>query len=129
MNRREFMAGVGFGVAAIAVPVQSQTIARVKALMFDTFGTVVDWRGSIIQEGKAWNKERGVSIDWASFADRWRAGVVQEMTKVRENRIPWTNLDILLGVVLDDLLKEFRIDGLSQEEKESWNRVWCRLNP
>lgn len=123
------MAGIGFGVVAMAVPMHGQTIAGVKALMFDTFGTVVDWRGSIIEEGLAWNRERGISIDWASFADRWRAGVAPEMTKVREGRLPWINLDILLGRVLDNLLKEFRIEGLSPEERNNWNRVWCRLNP
>jgi hypothetical protein len=50
----------------------------VKALVFDTFGTVVDWRGSLVQEGRAWEKPRGISVDWAPFADRWRAGYAPE---------------------------------------------------
>ena len=50
-----------------------------KALVFDTFGTVVDWRGSIIEEGKTWSKTKGLEIDWASFADRWRAGYAPSM--------------------------------------------------
>ena len=56
---------------------------QVKALVFDTFGTLVDWRGSIIAEGAAWGKSKGLQIDWARFADRWRAGYAPAMDKVR----------------------------------------------
>lgn len=100
-----------------------------KALMFDTFGTVVDWRGSIIEEGKVWSKTKGLSIDWARFADRWRAGYAPSMAKVRSGELPWTKLDVLHRMILDELLKEFQITGLSEEEKDHWNRVWHRLKP
>ncbi len=101
----------------------------VKALVFDTFGTVVDWRGSIIAEGQAWEKTKGLIIDWARFADRWRAGYAPSMEKVRRGEMPWTNLDHLHRVLLDELLVEFQIDGLTEEEKDHWNRVWHRLHP
>jgi 2-haloacid dehalogenase len=101
----------------------------VKALVFDTFGTVVDWRGSIIEEGKSWGKSKGISIDWARFADRWRAGYAPAMDRVRRGEMPWTNLDHLHRALLEDLLKEFHIEGLSEEEMDRWNRVWHRLNP
>src|SRR5690242_15978956 len=65
-------------------------IMGVKAMVFDTFGTVVDWRGSIIEEGNAWGKAKGLSIDWAAFADRWRAGYGPSMDKVRKGQVPWT---------------------------------------
>ena len=53
----------------------------VKALTFDVFGTVVDWRGSIIREGTQWGQIKGLQVDWAEFADRWRAGTVRRWTK------------------------------------------------
>jgi 2-haloacid dehalogenase len=109
-----------------------QTAARVppvKALVFDTFGTIVDWRGSIIEEGAVWGKAKGIKIDWGHFADRWRAGYGPAMAKVRSGELPWTKLDALHRMILDDILKEFNITGLTEEEKEDWTRVWHRLKP
>jgi 2-haloacid dehalogenase len=103
--------------------------AGVKALVFDTFGTVVDWRGSIIAEGAAWGQAKGLSIDWARFADGWRNGYAPAMEKVRKGELPWTKLDDLHRRLLDDLLQEFKITGLTEEEKDDWNRVWHRLKP
>lgn len=101
----------------------------VKALVFDVFGTVVDWRGSIIREGEAWGKTKGIAVDWADFADRWRAGYAPSMNKVRKGEMPWTKLDALHRALLDQLLKDFGIMGLSEEEKDHWNSVWHRLKP
>jgi len=101
----------------------------VKALAFDVFGTVVDWRGSIIREGAEWAARKGLRVDWAKFADRWRAGYSPAMDKVRKGTLPWTNLDGLHRMILDELLPEFQIEGFSEEEKESWNQVWHRLTP
>ena len=98
---------------------------KVKALLFDVFGTVVDWRGSLIAEGLEWNRE----VDWAQFADRWRAGYKPAMEKVRSGKMTWANLDSLHRLILDEVLKEFGIAGLSEEEKERWNRVWHSLKP
>jgi 2-haloacid dehalogenase len=104
-------------------------VRGVQALVFDTFGTVVDWRGSIIAEGGAWSQAKGLSIDWARFADRWRNGYAPAMEKVRKGELPWTKLDALHRMLLDDLLREFEIKGLTEEEKDHWNRVWHRLKP
>jgi 2-haloacid dehalogenase len=132
MKRREFFASVGLGAAAVSLRAQSgrgNAGVKAKALIFDTFGTVVDWRGSIIEEGTRWGKAKGLSVDWAMFADRWRAGYQPAMDKVRRGELPWTNLDGLHRMLLEDLLKEFRIEGLSEEEKDDWNLVWHRLKP
>ena len=96
-----------------------------KALLFDVFGTVVDWRGSIIAEGASWKRP----VDWARFADRWRAGYAPSMNRVRSGELPWTKLDDLHRMVLEQLLQEFQIIGLSEAEKDYWNRVWHRLTP
>ena len=99
----------------------------VKALVFDVFGTVVDWRGSIVREGEQWGREKNLQIDWGKFADRWRAGYGPSMEKVRKGELPWTKLDALHRMILDQLLVEFHITGLTEEEKERWTNVWHRL--
>jgi len=101
----------------------------VKALVFDVFGTVVDWRGSIVREGEQWGREKNLQIDWGKFADRWRAGYGPSMEKVRKGELPWTKLDALHRTLLDQLLVEFNITGLTEEEKEHWTNVWHRLTP
>src|SRR5262249_43983015 len=101
-----------------------------KALVFDTFGTVVDWRGSIIEEGKAWGKTKGFEIDWASFAHHWRAGYAPSMEKLRKGELPGAKLDDLHRMILDELLMEFRmIPKLTESDKDHLNRVWHRLKP
>jgi 2-haloacid dehalogenase len=102
---------------------------NVKALVFDVFGTVVDWRASVIAEGMTWGREKGLNIDWAEFTDRWRFGYQPAMQKVHTGKLPWTRLDDLHRIILDELLEHFHITGLSEEEKRSWSHVWRRLKP
>lgn len=101
----------------------------VKALVFDVFGTVVDYRSTIIDEGEVWNKQKGLSVDWAAFADAWRGHYQPSMKRVMTGELPWTNLDHLHRVILDELLTEFHVKGLTEEEKVYLNRVWHRLQP
>ena len=130
MDRRELLKASGVGAAAMFLSAAKGAVSPApKALVFDTFGTVVDWRGSIIEEGAAWGKTKGVKIDWAAFADKWRDGYGPSMNKVRKGELPWTKLDDLHRMLLENLLKEFHIDGLTEEEKDHWNRVWHRLKP
>lgn len=117
------------GINAARAQDSVRPVASVKALVFDTFGTVADWRGSIVDEGRAWGKTKGISVDWARFADRWRVGYAPSMNKVRNGELPWTNIDQLHRMLLEDLLKEFHIEGLSEQEIDHWNRVWHRLKP
>ena len=104
-------------------------LAQVKALTFDVFGTVVDWRSTIIREGRALGARRGLQVDWEAFADAWRAGYGPSMNRVRQGERPWTNIDGLHRLILDELLVRFGIEGLSEAEKDDLNRVWHRLEP
>jgi 2-haloacid dehalogenase len=104
-------------------------MVSVKALVFDVFGTVVDWRSSVIAECTARGKAKHLTIDWAEFADRWRQGYQPAMHRVRKGEVPWTRLDDLHRMILDDLLVQFEIEGLSAEEKVAWSHVWRRLAP
>jgi 2-haloacid dehalogenase len=100
-----------------------------RALVFDVFGTAVDWRGSIIAEGAAWNKSHHAAIDWPRFADAWRARYQPSLDLVRRGDRQWTKLDTLHRESLDELLTEFGISALPEHEKDHWNRVWHRLIP
>ena len=104
-------------------------IPDVKALIFDVFGTVVDWRGSIIAQAAAFGKARGIERDWAAFADTWRSKYRPFMDKVRTGELPWTNLDALHRMALEEVLAEFEIDGLDDAEKAEVNFFWHRLRP
>jgi 2-haloacid dehalogenase len=101
----------------------------VHALIFDVFGTVVDWRGSIIAEGAAWDRAHGTAIDWPAFADAWRGRYAPSMDRVRRGELPWTNLDGLHRQSLAALLPDFGFPPLTDAEQDDLNRIWHRLNP
>lgn len=104
-------------------------LSPVKALTFDVFGTVVDWRTSIIREGRKLGERKGIDVDWENFVDAWRGLYQPAMSKVREGKRPWTKLDDLHRESLERLLAEYRIEGLNAEEIEDFNRAWHRLDP
>ena len=105
------------------------SLKEVKALVFDVFGTAVDWRGSIIAEGRALGRAHGVKVDWEAFADAWRAGYAPAMDRVRRGELPWASIDVLHRMILAQVLANFGIDGLTEDEKDEFNRVWHRLKP
>ena len=102
---------------------------RVEALLFDVFGTVVDWRGSIIDDLARFGADKGLTVDWAAFADDWRALYQPAMDEVRSGRRAWTVLDVLHRESLDKLIAKYSIAGLSEADKDHVNRVWHRLKP
>ncbi len=102
---------------------------QIQALLFDVFGTVVDWRTSIIDEGRVINQQQGLEVDWAEFADAWRAMYQPSMEKVRTGKRPWTILDHLHRESLDKLLIDYGISNWSEEQIEYLNRAWHRLKP
>ncbi|HEY8070138.1 MAG TPA: haloacid dehalogenase type II [Burkholderiales bacterium] len=101
----------------------------IRALIFDVFGTVVDWRGSIIRECRALGRRKKLAVDWDAFADAWRAGYRPAMARVRSGELPWMNIDQLHRMILDELLARFAIEGLTEDEIDHLNRVWHRLDP
>ncbi len=105
------------------------TTTEVRALVFDVFGTVVDYRGTIIREGEQLNREKGLQVDWATFSDEWRGQYRPNMQRVMRQELPWTNLDGLHRMALDESLKKFGVTSLSEDEKIHLNKVWHRLQP
>ena len=105
------------------------TDSPLKILAFDVFGTVVDWRSSVIAEVEQLAKAKGLDLDCAAFADAWRGIYRPYMDKVQNGELPWTKLDDLHRLMLAETLKKFAIQNLSDDEKEHLNRVWHRLKP
>ncbi|MEM7404822.1 MAG: haloacid dehalogenase type II [Pseudomonadota bacterium] len=100
-----------------------------KALVFDVFGTVVDWRGSIAREGEAVWRARGVDVDWAAFADAWRGLYQPSMERVRSGDRGFVKLDELHRENLDQVLADFGVTALDEASKQDLNRIWHRLDP
>ncbi len=102
-----------------------------KAVVFDVFGTCVDWRGSIIAEGRTINALRGWNIDWEGLVDAWRGAYQPNMHKVRKGALPWTNLDALHLMALKGLLPAY-LNGTSKSALKAAdlahiNTMWHRL--
>ena len=95
--------------------VPASPLPSVKALVFDTFGTVVDWRSSVAKEIEDLAARKGFTVDGAKFADAWRGGYGPSMNSVRTGELPWTRLDDLHRMILDRILVEFKITGLSRQ--------------
>lgn len=100
----------------------------VRALVFDVFGTLVDWRGSIAREARELLAPRGVAIDWLAFADAWRAQYQPAMEEVRSGKIPFSKLDVLHRRNLEVVLKEFGIRDLDEATRVQLNLAWHRLD-
>jgi 2-haloacid dehalogenase len=102
---------------------------RPKALAFDVFGTVVDWRSSIFRELEDFGRTRGIDQDWPAFADKWRGGYAPAMERVRSGELPWTRIDDLHRIILEDLLVAAGITSITDEDADHLNRAWHRLDP
>lgn len=130
------MSGVDLGAGRNSHFPESQSsrkadpqFASVKALVFDVFGTVVDWRSSVAKEVEDLARRKGLTVDGAKFADAWRGGYGPSMNRVRTGELPWTRLDDLHRMILDKILVDFKITGLTEAETDTLNRAWHRLRP
>lgn len=101
----------------------------VKALLFDVFGTVVDWRSSTIAELTAFGEKKGLKADWVRMADEWRGLYQPSMDEVRTGRRPWTILDVLHGESLDKLIASHGLKGITPDDRDHLVRIWHRLKP
>ncbi len=102
--------------------------AGVRALLFDVFGTVVDWRTGVAREAKRILNPLGFEIDWLAFADEWRAGYQPSVEEVRKGKIPYVRLDVLHRGVLDRIKGKYGLDGLDEDTLADLNLAWHRLD-
>lgn len=101
------------------------TLPAPRILVFDVFGTVVDWHGSIVAEMARLHPD----VDGDAFARAWREGYQPAMQRVRSGELGWTRLDELHRLILEDILPRFGLSHLPDNERQALNRVWHRLNP
>jgi 2-haloacid dehalogenase len=100
----------------------------VKALFFDVFGTLVDWRGSIAREAEALFQTKGANVDYFAFAEAWRGEYQGALEQVRAGHIAFCKLDILHRRNLDRTLERFAVGNLTADEKCNLNLAWHRLD-
>src|SRR6516162_5426438 len=111
MRRREFLQ------SAAALIVAQPMTTTVRALVFDVFGTVVDWRSSVARDVAALAMRKAFTVDAAKFADAWRAGYGPSMNRVRTGELPWTKLDDLHRMTLDRIVGDFGLSSLTEAER------------
>ena len=102
--------------------------ANIKAIFFDVFGTLVDWRSSIAHEAQDILGPLGYALDWPAFADTWRAEYQPAMEEVRAGRIPFCKLDVLHMHNLEQILPRLKVNGLDAAIKQKLNHAWHRLD-
>ena len=108
----------------------SSRVSAVKALVFDVFGTVVDWRTSLIADFTQWGNKRGIRADWAGLVDAWRAAYMPSMDEVRKHpERGYLALDALHRQSLEKLVAQFAIAGLSDDDLAYMTLGWHRLKP
>lgn len=100
----------------------------VKALFFDVFGTLVDWRTSVAREAEHVLAPLGHALDWYAFADAWRGEYQPAMDEVRSGRIPFCKLDVLHRHNLERILPRFGVSGLAEPAMQTLNLAWHRLD-
>lgn len=98
-------------------------------MLFDVFGTVVDWRSSVIRELEAFGAARGIGGDWSAVADDWRGRYQPAMEEVRAGSRPWVVLDLLHRESLDQVWAAHGLPSVDSGELDLLNRAWHRLDP
>ena len=103
-------------------------IPGVRALFFDVFGSLVDWRSSVAREAEHILYPLGYRLDWLAFADAWRGEYQPGMEEVRAGRIPFSKLDVLHRRNLERFMPRFGLSGLSEDTMRELNLAWHRLD-
>jgi 2-haloacid dehalogenase len=117
-----------FPTKALAQPKPGATADGVKALVYDVFGTCVDWRTGVARDAERILKPLGHKLDWLAFADAWRALYNPSMEEVRSGREPFVKLDVLHRRMLDKIRPKFGLEKLEKKVADDLNLAWHRLD-
>jgi 2-haloacid dehalogenase len=101
----------------------------VRAVLFDTFGTVMDWRTSILEDFRAFGQRHRLNVDWEALVDEWKTAYRPGMEAVRSGEWPWTRVDAIYRTKLDEILPNYGLGTLSESDRVHLNRAWHRLKP
>jgi 2-haloacid dehalogenase len=102
---------------------------EINAILFDVFGTLVDWRGSLIRDFTSWSTKRGRTVNWPGLVDAWRAAYVPSMDRVRTGASAWANLDALHRESLQQIGPQFGLPDISDSDRDYLVHGWHRLDP
>ncbi len=100
----------------------------IKALVFDVFGTVVDWRTSVSRQAAQFGAKHGISADWNQFADDWRAGYHTGMARVNSGEDEWKIVDQIHRERLGVILEQYGFPPIAEDELAEFNKAWHRLD-
>src|ERR1700686_2021254 len=120
--------GLFAGSRARAQGAAGQPMPEVKALVFDTFGTVVDCRNGVAREAERLLKPMGYDIDWLAFAEVWRKEYAPSMEEVRSGQRPFVKLDILHRENLDRILPRFKLEKIDEPTRAGLNLACPKLD-
>jgi 2-haloacid dehalogenase len=142
MNRREWFRRSGAAGGAVVLtwlmPPPACGQARAPSpedesgfdvLLFDVFGTVVEWRTSLTRRFERFGRTRGLAADWGALVARWQAGYMPSLEAVRGGRRPFVDLEVLRRETLDRLLPDFGLGALDDADRGRMVRGWRRLDP
>jgi 2-haloacid dehalogenase len=104
-------------------------LQNVKALLFDTWGTLVDWRSSILGELQTLGRQKGLALDWEGFLTEWHNAYGPAKEQVNSGKRPWTTIEAFYREALDALLAKHKVSGLTEQEIAWLNRAWTRTRP
>ena len=139
-DRRQFIRSIStFAVAGvfaggiasrsrIAAAATGTAPSGVKALVFDVFGTVVDWRGGVARESKKILQPLGYELDWLAFADAWRAEYQPGMEEIRSGRKPFSRLDVVHRGMLERIRPKFGLEKVDEATLSELNLAWHKLD-
>jgi 2-haloacid dehalogenase len=99
-----------------------------KALFFDVFGTLVDWRTGVARESRSILEPLGHSLDWLEFSTAWRAEYQPAMEEVRSGRVPFSRLDVIHRRMLERIIPRFKLEGLAEDTRRELVLAWHRLD-
>ena len=120
------------GAARVSLAAQptpgEEKMQNVKALFFDVFGTLVDWRSGVARESQRVLEPLGHKLDWIAFADAWRAQYQPSMEEVRSGRLAFSKLDIIHRRMLDLIRPRFGLENLDEPTMRELNLAWHRLD-
>jgi 2-haloacid dehalogenase len=102
---------------------------QIRALLFDTYGTVVDWRSSVLDEMRALGQRHRVTADWERFLEDWKRAYRPGMDRVNRGESPWVSVETIYRRRLDEILPVHGLAGLPEDDVEHLTRAWWRLRP
>ena len=125
-----FLCGTGlvYSSPALAQHETGNAVDSVKALVFDVFGTLVDWRTCVARESRMILEPLGYKLDWIAFANAWRAEYQPGMEEIRAGRKPFSRLDVVHRGMLDRVRPHFGLESLDEPTLRKLNLVWHQLD-